>query len=58
MNGGYGEILVLSREHNDANVLSFGARFVSMDQVDDIVRLWLTTKFSGNERHMRRIAKF
>jgi ribose 5-phosphate isomerase B len=56
--GGPREIVTLSREHNDANILSLGARFVFLDQVNDIVHLWLTTKFSGDERHVRRIAKF
>lgn len=55
--GGPQEILALSREHNDANILSLGARFVSLDQVNDIVRLWLTTQFTSDERHVRRIAK-
>jgi|ERR1043166_6079522 ribose 5-phosphate isomerase B len=44
----------LSREHNDANVLSLGERMMSLDTALDIVRLWLTTPFEGG-RHARRI---
>ncbi len=48
----------LSRKHNNANVLSIGARFVSPDTADEAVRIFLTTKFSTDPRHARRIAKF
>ena len=51
------EILTLSREHNDANVLSIGARFVSEELLEEVVRLWLTETFSQDERHTRRINK-
>jgi ribose 5-phosphate isomerase B len=51
------EILKASREHNDANVLSLGARFISLDEAKEAVLLWLTTPFSGDERHARRIAE-
>ena len=47
----------LSREHNDANVLSLGARIVGSAVYRDIVTTWLTTPFSGEERHARRIRK-
>lgn len=49
------DIVALSREHNDANVLSLGARFVSTDEAKEVVRIWLERPFSGAERHMRRI---
>lgn len=50
-------ILTLSREHNNANVLSIGARFVHEDEVKQAVLLWLKTPFSGDDRHVRRISK-
>lgn len=56
--GGATEIVTLSREHNNANILSIGARFVSFDEMLDVVTLWLATPFSNEERHMRRLAKF
>jgi ribose 5-phosphate isomerase B len=55
--GGAPEIITLSREHNDANVLSLGARFVSEDEAKDVVAQWLSLPFSGGERHVRRIHK-
>src|SRR5262249_46036613 len=44
----------LSREHNDANVLSMGGRIVAFGLADEIVTLWLATAFAGG-RHQRRI---
>ena len=44
----------LSRQHNDANVLSLGQRMISEELALDIVRLWLTTDFEGG-RHLNRI---
>lgn len=55
--GGDERILTLSREHNDANVLSLGARFLNGTEARHAVELWLKTPFSGDERHVRRIAK-
>lgn len=55
--GGDKEIVKLSREHNDTNVLSIGARFVSENEAKEAIELWLNTEFSGDERHKRRIAK-
>mgnify|MGYP004417309275 CR=1 FL=1 len=51
------EIVKLSREHNNANVLSLSARFLTMDEMKKACEIWLTTPFSGVERHLRRIAK-
>jgi len=45
----------LSRQHNDANVLSLGERLIPEDLALQIVRVWLTTPFEGG-RHAARIA--
>jgi ribose 5-phosphate isomerase B len=55
--GGSQEIIRLSREHNDANVLSLGARFVKFDEATRAIDLWLATPFSGDTRHVRRISE-
>lgn len=55
--GGPTDIIKLSREHNDANVLSIGARFVTLQEAESAIILWLNTPFSGDERHKRRISK-
>ncbi len=53
--GGNLEIIKLSREHNDANILSLGARFLTLVEAKEAVKLWLETPFSNEERHVRRI---
>ena len=45
----------LSRQHNDANVLSIGERLVAEDLMLNIVRIWINTAFDGG-RHERRVA--
>ncbi len=55
-NDGY-DIIRLSRQHNDANILSIGARFVSDDEACRASQIWLDEEFSGDERHQRRIVK-
>lgn len=55
--GGSLDIITLSKEHNSANVLSLGARFLSVDEAKEAVDLWLATKFGSEERHLRRIEK-
>jgi len=55
--GGNLEIVRLSREHNDANILSIGAGFVEVEEAKEAVRLWISTAFSNDERHIRRIEK-
>jgi len=56
--GGNMDIVRLSREHNDANVLSIGARFVKEEEALVAVKLWLETPFSKDERHEGRIKEF
>ncbi len=51
------EEIKISREHNDANILSLGVRFLSYEEAREAVRQWLSTPFSGDERHVRRIKK-
>jgi len=51
------DIIKLSREHNDANVLSIGAGFVDEEETKKAVKLWLETDFTNEERHVRRINK-
>jgi len=55
--GGSKHILTLSREHNDANILSLGAHFITTQEAKQAVELWLKTNFTGEERHVRRIKK-
>ena len=55
--GGDDEIIKLSRRHNDSNVLSIGAGFVSDEEALKAVDVWLNTEFSGEGRHIRRIEK-
>ncbi|MDR9400893.1 MAG: ribose 5-phosphate isomerase B [Psychroflexus sp.] len=50
------EIVKLARQHNDANVLSIPARFVSIHQTLRFVELFLSTEFEGG-RHIRRVEK-
>ncbi|OHA58287.1 MAG: hypothetical protein A2571_03195 [Candidatus Vogelbacteria bacterium RIFOXYD1_FULL_44_32] len=52
------DIVKIAREHNDANVLSLGSRFgLDEDEAKEAVLKFLTTPFSGDKRHMRRIAQ-
>ena len=48
----------LPRRHNAANVLAIGARFVSGEEADEAVRIFLETPFSASPRHARRLTKF
>lgn len=54
--GGSLDIVKLSRLHNDSNVLSLGARFLSATEAEESVKLWLATRFGGG-RHERRLKK-
>jgi len=48
----------LSRRHNDANVLSLGARFISPVEADEAVRVFLHTAYTADVRHVRRLGKY
>ncbi len=47
----------LAREHNDANIISIGSEIVPLDETKKLIKLFLETPFSGDERHVRRINK-
>ncbi len=51
------QMVKLGREHNNANILSIGARFVTVDEAKFAVELFLNTEFKQQERHLRRIDK-
>lgn len=55
--GGQEEIITLSREHNNANILALGARFLGEEEALNAVRLWLSTTYLAEERHERRLKK-
>ena len=55
--GGNLEIVKLGREHNDANILSLGARFVPIEEAKQAVEIFIETNFSAEIRHQRRIDK-
>jgi len=46
-----------SREHNDANILCLAGKALDTETAKKIVRIWLETEFSGEERHIRRLEK-
>ena len=50
------EIIKLSRQHNNANILSLGARFMSEEEMYKIIEVWLSTDFECG-RHQKRIEK-
>jgi ribose 5-phosphate isomerase B len=50
------DIAVLAREHNDANVISVGGRMHTVEEMTHFVDVFIRTPFSGDERHVRRIA--
>ena len=50
------ETAVLAREHNDANLISVGGRMHTLQEMTRFIEAFLRTEFSGDERHVRRIA--
>ncbi len=55
--GGNEEIITLSRQHNDANVLSIGARFVNTDLAKKVIWDWLHTEPLADKKYSRRNKK-
>ena len=51
------EMLRLTREHNDANMLSFGFRFLKTEDILKAIEIWLNTPDATGERHLRRVEK-
>ena len=45
----------MSRLHNDANIISMGARVIGSGVAKDMLKVWLETEFEGGERHERRV---
>jgi ribose 5-phosphate isomerase B len=55
--GSVPEIITLSREHNDANILSIGARFVTVEETKDCIATWLAAEMLSGEKYQRRNQK-
>ena len=55
--GGSKHMITLSREHDNANMISLGSNFLTIQESKQAIDLFLNTKFSGDERHIRRIKK-
>ena len=51
-----GDITRLARQHNDANIMSVPARFLSTEEILNLLKIYLTTDFEGG-RHLRRVEK-
>jgi ribose 5-phosphate isomerase B len=51
------ETVSLAREHNNANILCMGARFIPASKSVDMAKVFLTTDFSSDKRHIRRVNK-
>jgi len=52
------DLITSTRKHNNANMLSLGARFIDESEARSVVKRWLETAFSGQRRHIRRIGLF
>ena len=50
-------IIERSRQHNNSNILSLAARYLTEEDMMEAVNLWLNTPYSGDERHIRRLGK-
>lgn len=51
------DVILRSRQHNNSNILSLGARYLTEEEMMSVVDLWLKTPFSNHEKHIRRLAK-
>ena len=51
------ELVKASRDHNDSNIFSIGARFCTLEEAKKGITVWLETPFSNEERHVRRLKK-
>ena len=51
------EMLRLTREHNSANILSIGIRFLTDEEILKVIKLWLDAPFTNEEHHLRRVQK-
>ena len=56
--GGPTDILTLSRAHNNANMLSIGAMFLTIEETINAIAIWSEIPFSADERDIRRLSKF
>ena len=57
MSGNTLDMVASMRAHNNANMVALGARFISEDEAKQVIKKFLETKFSNEERHIRRINK-
>ena len=51
------EVAEKSREHNNTNILCLGQNYINSQFAKDIIKVWLETDFSSEERHLRRVQK-
>lgn len=51
------DMIASTREHNNANILSLGSRFLREEEMEAAVKIFLSTPFPGEERHARRVEK-
>lgn len=56
--GGPTDILTLSRAENNANILSIGARFLTLEEILEAIAIWSEIPFANDPRDIRRISKF